>query len=780
MLADRPNASTGREPLIQRLRTGLRPGQREIADWQGGRLAVSAVPGSGKSTGMAVAAAVAIARHQLHARRQLVVVTFTRSAAANIKTKIRQHLKTLSLPQGGFVVHTLHGLAWSIARSYPELSGLNPDSILITPNQGHRLIRNSVEQWIGNHPQLFQQLLEGRQSDGEETERLRRQAVLRTEVLPALADTVIREAKSSGLMPQDLRDRSSDHYLILEIAAGLYEQYQSQLRARNLIDYDEMILGALRVLETPTVRDRWQRQVFAVFEDEAQDSSPLQTQLLEILAADPDHPEISNQQNLVRVGDPNQAINSTFTPADPVFFRQFCEECSVEDRLAEMNQAGRSSQVIIDAANFVLQWVNGRQEREERSEERGVRREEANQENSQSVPLELPFRPQKIHPVAFDDPQLDANPLPEGLGLEIYTPDDVYQTVELIGQRSLALFTQNPDAQAAVLVRTNDQGRFVAEQIQRWHGENLKVFEVGQRDRQSHIPAEMLALLQFLDRPHSPDNLKAALTVLVGRRLIPNQDLNALVTFPEQFLYPAPLDPPQSSAVKEASRYCVSLLKARLELPIYQLISFLAYTLSYDQTELATANKLSDRILQQTTENSLGTVLEVLSEIVSSERFEPVEAEEDDRYVRSSQLTVITMHKAKGLDWDYVFIPFLHENMIPGSLYVPPQAKFIGDFTLSEVARAQIRAIVHQHTIPDVFTAWERAGHLKTAEEFRLLYVAMTRAKRLLWMSAAKQAPFSWSKPENLSDRPPCPVIPTLKAKFPLAVIGEDDEDVAF
>jgi DNA helicase-2/ATP-dependent DNA helicase PcrA len=49
-----------------------------MADWQGGQLAVSAVPGAGKSTGMAVAAAFAIA-HQLHGKRQLVVVTFTRS-----------------------------------------------------------------------------------------------------------------------------------------------------------------------------------------------------------------------------------------------------------------------------------------------------------------------------------------------------------------------------------------------------------------------------------------------------------------------------------------------------------------------------------------------------------------------------------------------------------------------------------------------------------------------------------------------------------------------------
>ncbi|PSB15396.1 ATP-dependent helicase [Phormidesmis priestleyi ULC007] len=763
MLVDRsPSNLTSREPLLKILRDGLRPGQQEIADWQGGRLAVSAVPGAGKSTGMAVAAALAIARHQLHTKRQLVVVTFTRSAAANIKSKIRDYLKTLMLPQGGFVVHTLHGLAWSIARSYPELSGLNPDSVLITPNQSHRLIRNSVEQWIGLNPSLYQQLLEGRQFDGEETERLRRQAVLRTEVLPALADTVIREAKSSGLMPQDLRDQSYQvaDGSILTIAAGLYEQYQLQLKSRNSIDYDEMVLGALRVLENPSVRSRWQTQVFAVFEDEAQDSSPLQTQLLELLATDPNHAE--NHQNLVRVGDPNQAINSTFTPADPVFFRQFCQQCSDDDRLAEMNQAGRSSPVIIDAANFVLTWVNRHYSK--------VSTDEALTESA------TPFRSQAIHPVAFDDPQTDANPLPIGLGLEIYTPEDVYKTVELIGQRSLTLFTEDSNAQAAVLVRTNEQGRFVTRELKRWHGEDLNVFEVGQRDRQSHIPAEILSLLQFLDRPHSPDHLKAALLVLVGRRLIPTQDLNALVTFPEQFLYPAPLDPPQSPQVREASHYCVSLLRARLELPLYQLISFLAYTLNYDQTELATANKLSERIMQQTTENSLGAMLETLSEIVNSEKFEPVEAEDDDRYTRPSQLTVITMHKAKGLDWDTVFIPFLHENMIPGSLYVPPQAKFLGDFTLSEVARAQIRAIVHENLIPDIETAWKRAEYLKTAEEFRLLYVAMTRAKRLLWMSAAKRAPFSWNKSENLDDRKPCPLIPALKAQFPGSVIDDDVE----
>jgi DNA helicase II / ATP-dependent DNA helicase PcrA len=773
-----PDVAIDRDLTLQALRDGLRPGQREIADWQGGRLAVSAVPGAGKSTGMAVAAALAIARHQLHARHQLVVVTFTRSAAANLKAKIRDHLTALSLPLGGFVVQTLHGLAWSIARSYPQLSGLNPDRVLITPNRSHRLLRNAVERWITDHPDRYQRLLEGQQFDGEETERLRRQAVLRTEVLPALADTVIREAKSSGLAPSDLRDRAlmtTDEYGILAIAAGLYDHYQQQLDARNLLDYDEMILGALRVLAHDAIRDRWQNQVFAVFEDEAQDSSPLQTRLLEILAADPADPTNPDRQNLIRVGDPNQAINSTFTPADPLFFRQFCADCSTQGRLAEMTQAGRSTPMILDAANFVLRWVNHRYGHGVAGQaEVGDNLTVAALSDAPSSPQSpAPFRPQTIYPVPVNDPQVDANPPPEGKGVELYQPADVYQTVEWIRQRTIALFRHHPQATAAVLVRTNDQGRFVAQELARWHGEALPLFEVGQRDRQSHIPAEILALLQFLDRPHSPDYLKAALTVLMTRKLIPPQDLNALVPFPEQFLYPGPLDPLQSEPVKIAGRYCANLLRARLELPLPQIIPFLAYTLNYEATELATVDKLSDRIFHQISEQTLEAMLTVLVEIVNSERFEPVEAEDENRYTRPRQLTIITMHKAKGLDWDAVFIPFLHENMIPGTQWVPPAAQFIGDFTLSEVARAQIRAIVHGADIPDIAAAWTTAGQLKTAEEYRLLYVAMTRAKRLLWMSAAHQAPFTWNKPDQLDQRPPCPVMPALMAAFPDCVITD-------
>jgi len=796
---DRPDAACAlsnseiaavlREQACLKIRDSLRKGQHEMADWQGGPLAVSAVPGAGKSTGMAAAAAIAIARNRLYNRRQLIVVTFTRSAAANIKAKIRQRLAELSLYQGGFAVHTLHGLALNIAMRHPNLSGLNlENSTLVTPTQNHRLIRTCVELWIAENPRRYQVLLEGQQFDGEETERLRRQSVLRTEILPQLAKTVIHEAKSSGLFPEQLLEMSAldsaDGYEILAVAGGLYQKYQALLRSRELIDYDEMILAALRVLDDPGARAIEQKQVFAVFEDEAQDSTPLQTKLLKILASETDSP--NSLENFIRVGDPNQAINSTFTPADPIYFRKFCEDCQIENKLATMDGAGRSTQVIIDAANFMLQWVN----------------------KSELAGTEQPFRSQNIKPVPSDDPQQNANPAPIGRGLELHSPRDVYHTVELIGKRVIELVEEFLPADfvwgsheknlesgdeenraklalenlksMAVLVRENKQGKFIKEVLEnpQKHGLScdlrkygIKIEDVGERDRHSQVPWEILTLLQFLDRPHSPDYLKAALKILSDRQLIPKQDYNAFATSPEQFLYPGPLDPKQSDPVLKCRYFCCGLLQARLELPPYQIISFLALALQYDQTELATADKLAERVAIQTAgNNSMQKILEVLSEIVSSERFEPVDADDkiEERYTSKGQLTIITMHKAKGLDWDCVFLPFLHDQTIPGSLRVLPQARFLGDFTLAEVARAQIRASLHEkYPLPNLGEAWEQAGYLKTAEEFRLLYVAMTRAKSLLWMAAEKKGPFTWNKPENLQEQKPCPVMPVLKQKFP-------------
>jgi DNA helicase II / ATP-dependent DNA helicase PcrA len=794
-ITDLDSIATVQSQIISQWRQGLRPGQRKLADWRGGLLAVSAVPGAGKSHSMAIAAAITIAREQLHQRYQLVIVTLTRSAAANIKDKIKHCLKDLGLPPIGYSVNTIHSLALSIASKHPELSKLDlTDRTLVMPSANHKLIEQTIQKWLERYPHLYLRLLEGESFDGEETERLRRQSVLRTEVLPSLAFTAIREAKSSGLSPDELWEvaklypvgaapRNEDRYDILAISAGLYQVYQELLESDRYLDYDEMIAGALRVIADPVARQLWQQQVYAVFEDEAQDSSPLQEKLLRQLAGVPNsavtspianlsshdrQPELP--ANLIRVGDPNQAINSTFTPADPRYFREFCQTCSEIERLEKMEQAGRSAQIIMDVANFVLDWGNSWLNPPNRAAEAENRSSASGFDSVESV-----FWLQTIRPVSADDVQ--PNPQPEDNGVELHTPSDVYASIQTIEQRLTALFDGNPTANVAILVRENRQAKFILDRLADWHRAHpeIKLFEAGAGDRTSKIPGEILTLFQFMIRPHSPEYLKAALKVLLERKLIEAQDLDALAVFPEQFLYPNILELPQPISMQRARAVCCDLLRSRLTLPHYQLISYLGDRLNYQSAELATADKLADRLALQTYgRSSIYASIEVLQEIVTTEGFENIDDGGESRYTAAGQVTIITMHKAKGLDWDYVFIPFLHDR-IPGQLWTPQGAKFLGDYTLSEVARAKIRAHLHHQDLPTSTAAWELANYLKQGEDLRLLYVAMTRAKKLLWLAAEREAPFlwnrfNWQQGDKLQSSHPSPLFTALCQKFPQLV----------
>ncbi len=736
---------------IEKLRRSLRKGQQALSDWETGALAVSAVPGAGKSHSMAVAAAITIARQKLHQKRKLIIVTLTRSAAANIKKKIDERLRDLGLPPTGYSVSTIHSLAWSIANSHPEISLVDSnDRTVIAPQPSHKLVRTVVDRWLPKNPDQYKTLLAGMGFDGEETERMRRQSAIKSDLLPNLTLVAVSEAKSSGISTAELwkiAAQSNDEYDILNICAGLYEEYQSLLTEMRYLDHDEMILGALRVLQNPAACKRWQNQVYGVFEDEAQDSSPLQFQLLQLLAGGTENP------NLIRVGDPNQSINSSYTSADPTDFRDFCDQCATKNKLASMNQAGRSAPEIIAAANHLLHWSN-------RTFHPDATKEELGQV----------FWAQDIQEVNFDDPQ--PNPIAIDQGIEIHRPQTIFQSVEQIGERIIGLHKQTPDLSMAILVRDNRQAKFVREKL----GEllkgrsEIKISTASSGDRASQIPQDMLQLIKFIARPHSPDNLKKALDVLLERKLIAAQDTNFLAILPERFLYPHRNDLPISQNAVLAQTYCRELIGARINLPHFQLISYLADKLEYQAMELATADKLSELVAKQTFgNNSIEASIAALQETVSSERFANIDEESEDAYTATGQVTILTMHKSKGLDWDVVFLPFLSEDIIPGTSWIPTSQQFLGDFNIGEVARTKIRAHAHHKELPSASEAYNQAKFLKSAESLRLLYVAMTRAKKLLWMAAEREAPFSWSSFDHtnsrskLSPKAPSPAILELE-----------------
>lgn len=753
------------EQKIESLVANLRQGQKQLAKWKSGKMAVSAVPGAGKSHGLATAAAITIARNNLNSNRQLVIVTYTRSAAASIEKKINEILRNdLQRLPVGFTVQTIHSLAVNIANRYPQMSQLDMENrILSDIKSNHLLMLETINQWVTHNPELYELLLQGNiKTNDDEGEILQRESLLLNDILPKVAYNAVSLIKSSDLTLNDsfsLPDNPENPYPLMKIAKGLYEEYQALMIKTQRLDYDDLILSALRVLKFDRAREVLQEEVFAVFEDEAQDSSPLQEKLLEILATDTKN----NQVNFVRVGDSNQAINSTFTSADPKYFRDFCHQCQENNRFYTMNQAGRSCQVIIDTANQTLAWVNDKI------------KQELNDKKIVDIESLIPFEYQNIQPVKNTINQ--TNPSQEGKGVEIEFPEDIYHSVDLIREKVIYLWSKKEEeipSNFAILVRVNKQGQFLYEHLkdlERSH--NLKVKLINDTDISSKIIQEIFTLLQFLDCPHSSQHLKKTLEILTERFNISVEDINSLSIYPEKFLYPTILDiADNKSNLIKLKNECIKLLKSRLELSPYQLIPFISLFLKYDQVELATVQKLSERIKQDIQGNmSLKLMLNILQEIINGEGFKAVEIEDEKSYQKEGQLTIITMHKAKGLEWDYVFIPFLHNNIIPGNeSYIHPNAKFIGNFSLPEVTRSSLRFMIHYYNkLDDRQISIQEAGiensYQKKAEEYRLLYVGMTRAKKLLWMSSAKKAPKGWSFFEDngneaqLQDQPPCPVM---------------------
>ena len=182
---------------------------------------------------------------------------------------------------------------------------------------------------------------------------LNRKDWIRRERLPQLvqsaAEAFIRTAKDKELDSQQAIEQIDSLTLplpLFEMGAKIYGNYQRSLAYRGAVDFDDLIRLALGAIKSdPAFLDRMQHKWPYILEDEAQDSSQLQEKILRTLTG--------KSGNWVRVGDPNQAIFESFTTADPRYLREFIRTC---DHNQELPQSGRSTQSIIDLANYLIDW----------------------------------------------------------------------------------------------------------------------------------------------------------------------------------------------------------------------------------------------------------------------------------------------------------------------------------------------------------------------------------------------------------------------------------------
>src|SRR5581483_3657951 len=131
----------------------FRSGQYDMLNYRGGKLGVSAVPGSGKTFTLSHLAARLVERlteSGLAEEQEVLIVTFANSAVNSFKAKIADIVQTQRglLPSIGYRVRTLHGLAHDIVRERPSLVGLSEDFRILDDRAAAALLREVVDDML--------------------------------------------------------------------------------------------------------------------------------------------------------------------------------------------------------------------------------------------------------------------------------------------------------------------------------------------------------------------------------------------------------------------------------------------------------------------------------------------------------------------------------------------------------------------------------------------------------------------------------------------------------
>ena len=248
--------STARSPtlLVDALAASLDPEQRAAALLPDGPAQILAPAGSGKTTTLVARLGVLLARGV--AAERILVLTFNRDAAAELSERIRSRLAAVNPDAGRIEVRTIHALGRQILLHAGRRFGVVADR---SP-----LLRRARRRAAAARP------------DGS--------GIPDAEEL----DTLLSAWKLQGRTPDGA-------------ALAVITSYQRDLERQGLLDFDDLVAGALGLLDrSSAVRERWQGRFSHVLVDEFQDVDAAQARLISILAA----PE----SNLFVVGDDDQTI----------------------------------------------------------------------------------------------------------------------------------------------------------------------------------------------------------------------------------------------------------------------------------------------------------------------------------------------------------------------------------------------------------------------------------------------------------------------------------------
>jgi DNA helicase II / ATP-dependent DNA helicase PcrA len=295
----------------------LNPQQREAVEATDGPLLILAGAGSGK-TRVITSRIAWLIREKGVAPDSILAVTFTNKAAAEMAERVDRLIGHASLQKP--LISTFHSLCVRMLRRDIEALKVN----------GEGLTRSFAIYDENDQSGIVKQIM-------------RRMGIDTKQLTPRTVLGRISWAKNHMVDPQEFYLSSKDPNS--ERIAHIYQGYKAELRKNNALDFDDLLLEAVRLLKVSReVRERYQRKYRYLLVDEYQDTNRPQYEIMKLLAGE--------AQNVCAVGDEDQSIYS-WRGADIKNILDFEKEFP-NAKIVRLEQNYRSTQNILEAAGAVV------------------------------------------------------------------------------------------------------------------------------------------------------------------------------------------------------------------------------------------------------------------------------------------------------------------------------------------------------------------------------------------------------------------------------------------
>jgi DNA helicase-2/ATP-dependent DNA helicase PcrA len=302
----------------------LNPQQREAVETTEGPVLILAGAGSGKTRVITYRIAYLI-EHKGVMPESILAMTFTNKAAAEMGERVDKLVGGLSIAKP--VISTFHSFCVRVLRRDIEALRI-PSAVPGQAAIGHT--KNFVIYDESDQQSVVKSLMKRFGLDDKQ-------------LTPRIVLSRISWAKNHMLNPQELYLQSADPKT--ERIAHLYEEYRKELLKANALDFDDLLLEAVRLLKSAAhVREYYNRRFQYLLIDEYQDTNRPQYELMRMLAGE--------AHNVCAVGDEDQSIYS-WRGADIRNILEF-EQDFPEAKIIRLEQNYRSTQNILQAASAVV------------------------------------------------------------------------------------------------------------------------------------------------------------------------------------------------------------------------------------------------------------------------------------------------------------------------------------------------------------------------------------------------------------------------------------------